>query len=71
MNLELANCNLETVLQEIEDSQTFMMYVLINLETEIFAQIKSLLESYTLGWNKDTKRFGILFNNNLVDFIAK
>lgn len=71
LNLELANCNLETVLQEIEDSQTFMMYVLINLETEIFAQIKSLLESYTLGWNKDTKRFGILFNNNLVDFIAK
>lgn len=68
LNLELSNGNLDFVLQEVDDAQVFMQYVLISLEAPIRIEFKAMLESYTLGWNKSTKRFGILFKNDLVDF---
>lgn len=68
LNLSLATENSNIAIKEIEDAQLFMMYILINLDTSTRKQLKRMLESYTLGWNKSTKRFGILFNNNSVDF---
>lgn len=68
LNLSLATENSNVAIKEIEDAQLFMMYVLISLNTSTREELKRMLESYTLGWNKSTKRFGILFNNNSVDF---
>ena len=68
LNLSLATENSNVAIKEIEDAQLFMMYVLISLDTSTREELKRMLESYTLGWNKSTKRFGILFNNNSVDF---
>ncbi len=68
LNLELSTGKSDTTIQEIEDAQMFMRYVLISLEQPILNELKGMLESDTLGWNKKTKRFGILFNNTLVDY---
>jgi hypothetical protein len=59
---------IEDIRQDIDDSQMFMRYILLDLEDNIRSEVKDLLESHTLGWNKDTKRFGILFDENYVDF---
>lgn len=70
LNLSLATENSNVAIKEIEDAQLFIMYVLISLDASTREQLKRMLESYTLGWNKSTKRFGILFNNNSVDFLV-
>jgi len=68
LNLELSTGKSDTTIQEIEDAQMFMMFVLIHLEQPIAHELKDMLESNTLGWNKKTKRFGILFNNDFVEY---
>lgn len=62
------NGKIENVYQNVDDAQMFMRYILLDLEDNIRLEVKGLLESSKLGWNKETNRFGILFQNNYVDY---
>ena len=42
-----------------------------NFKEKIGLEIKSLIEIPTIGFNEETKRFGILFPNHLLDYYFK
>lgn len=65
---KISSGNLSDILHNIEAVQMFFRYILLDLDDKIRNEVKLLLESNTLGWNKCTKRFGILFNDNLIDY---
>jgi hypothetical protein len=58
----------EVIEKEIEIAERFFYYVLLSFEMKVGKEIKSLLTSYSLGFNEKTKRFGILFPNEMVDY---
>jgi len=53
---------------EIEIAERFFYYVLFSFDIKIAKEIKNLLVSSSLGFNKKTKRFGILFQDFMVDY---
>ncbi|MCT7549619.1 hypothetical protein N5U04_03925 [Aliarcobacter butzleri] len=57
--------------EEIEQAQDFFYYILFSFEKEIRLEIKSLIEIPIIGFNEQTKRFGILFPSARVDYDFK
>jgi hypothetical protein len=53
---------------EIEIAERFIYYILFSFEIEIAKEIKRMLINSSLGYNKKTKRFGILFSDYMVDY---
>jgi len=53
---------------EIESTERFFYYVLFSFEIKVAEEIKTMLTSHSLGYNDKTKRFGILFSDNMIDF---
>lgn len=57
--------------EEIEYAEDFFYYILFSFEERIGLEVKSLIEIPTIGFNEETKRFGILFPSLLVDYYFK
>ena len=57
--------------EEIEHAEDFLYYILFSFKEKIGLEIKSLIEIPTIGFNEETKRFGILFPNHLLDYYFK
>jgi hypothetical protein len=59
---------LDRVSAEQEVVDNFINYLLSCLEPDIQQQLKLLADAHELGFNTSTQRFGLLFDDTLVDF---
>jgi hypothetical protein len=67
VGFDLKSLKFEEILTDYKAAKDFIAYVKTCIDANILGDLERFLESKTLGYNKKTLKFGVLFSNEIKD----